>query len=256
MANLNSAQSQDDARISNRQQNHAISSKTSTGLPSSMELLDWFQELFSSGTTLGSFGAGFTLIIVTQDPSDLKPTTFAPSTVRVFAAISSLLFVLTVLLCQGCKLAFMFQKESIAIALERHSCPITKKVLDIVSLALQVFVLTAFLFFSLVILAFVKSVGIIGVAVTGLLVLAAIVVWALQLSGKFNDTTGQGAIVAVFSGEARPMIRSRRKRRVVEEKAVVPATDRDAARSKQVHFANEHLGNCNGAERTLDARRS
>lgn len=82
----------------------------------------WFQNLFSAGSSLAAFFAGFTLSIVSSTAnSDNAGDSDAASRVKAardatagrFAAISSLLFVVTVLVCCACGLVFAFKKKDI-----------------------------------------------------------------------------------------------------------------------------------------------
>lgn len=89
----------------------------------------WFQALFAVGSSLGAFFAGFTLSIVAStanfdDPGDSDATSSSDAARNAeagrFAATSSLLFVVTVLVCSACGLAFAFNRESIDRKMKAH----------------------------------------------------------------------------------------------------------------------------------------
>ena len=155
------------------------------------DIAGWFLELFNSGSTLGAFFAGFTLNIVVSDSTKHKPK------VRTFAAISSLLFVLTVLLCAGSSLAFTFHKELVGktaaeptnaaadTRIKRFYAWLQRKLLGpngvaLLSLTLQLLVLSAVLFFFLVMVAYARVVGWIGVAFTAVALAITLLIWCFQ----------------------------------------------------------------------------
>jgi hypothetical protein len=127
----------------------------------------WFENLFATGGSLGDFFAGFTLNIATSD-STKEPA-------RTYAAISSLLFVITVLLCAGCGLGATLYKPELKEQVTVQGSP--SLTFNAVSLVLQLMLLIAVLFFFLTMMASVKVVGLIGVVFTGIAIVAATGIW-------------------------------------------------------------------------------
>lgn len=130
----------------------------------------------SALSTLGTLGAGFTLSVVVNSPKIPNASGFAPRTVTTWAAISSILFVLTVLVCQGSTQLFKFQNKFIVRGID-HDDHLIKHALAALSLLLETQVLGAFLFLELVLTAHAPVVGWIGVALTGVLALLALWLW-------------------------------------------------------------------------------
>ena len=133
---------------------------------SNPDLVAWFQNLFYTGSTLGAFFAGFTLNIVVSESAQKK------ARVRHCAAISSLLFVLTVLLCSAFSLAFAFH-ESIDLRTWRWP-------LAALSITLQLLVLAAIYFFFQVMLAYAWRTGLVGTGFTVAAAVVAVPVWVWQ----------------------------------------------------------------------------
>ncbi len=134
-------------------------------------------------STLGTLGAGFTLSVVVQDSDHANRAGFSPSTVNTWAAISSTLFVLTVLVSQGCSQLFKFEQAVIADGVDDED-PCIRWPLSALSLLLQAQVLGAFLFLELVITAHTPIVGWIGIGVTTFLAGIAFLLWLQQAMGK------------------------------------------------------------------------
>lgn len=140
----------------------------------------WFTKLFETGSTLGTLGAGFTVSIVIAPLPEPTSGHFDALKVRKFAATSSLLFVCTVLLCQGGNLVFVFLESAVTNGVKDHK----KRVLWLlaaVSFVFQASVLGAFMFFFLVIAGYIWNVGLAGIIIDSILALAALVSWALNL---------------------------------------------------------------------------
>ena len=108
---------------------------------------------------------------------------FRPSTVNNWAAISSILFVLTVLVSQGCSQLFKFEQGTIADGIDDED-PGIRWCLATLSLLLQAQVLGAFLFLELVLAAHSPKVGFVGIALTSFLALIALFLWFLQATGR------------------------------------------------------------------------
>lgn len=142
-------------------------------------IVAWFENLFTTGGSLGAFFAGFTLNIATSDST--KPWA------RTCAAVSSLLFVFTVLLCAACGLVVALYRPDVKKRVARDGNP--SRAFNAVSLLLQLMLLTAVLFFFLVMKESVEVVGLIGVVFTGVAILAAIVI----CGKKFIPVKPQGA---------------------------------------------------------------
>ena len=119
--------------------------------------------------------------MVVHGPSSPTPAGFKASTVTTWAAVSSVLFVLTVLLSQGLEQLFKFERKTIADGIDE---PFYKRSLAVISLLLQVLVLGAFLFLELVLTAYSPKVGWIGIAFTSVLALIAFVLWLAQAMNK------------------------------------------------------------------------
>ena len=129
-------------------------------------IVAWFEDLFRSGGSLAAFFAGFTLNIAASDST--KPRA------RTRAAVSSLLFVFTVLLCAACGLVVALYRPYVRKRVAIDGDP--SKSFNAVSLLLQLMLLTAVLFFFLVMTVYVQVVGWIGVGFTAVAILAAIVI--------------------------------------------------------------------------------
>ena len=140
---------------------------------------DYGHRLFSALSTLGTLGAGFTFSVVVQQSAAENVAGFSPSTVTNFAAISSILFVLTVLVAQGCSQLFKFEQAIIAEGVDEDD-PCVQWALASLSLLLQAQLLGAFLFLELVLAAHAPTVGWIGIAFTVFLALVALGLWLLQ----------------------------------------------------------------------------
>lgn len=135
---------------------------------------------------MGTLGAGFTLSVVVlspPDPDDLNFKRFSPKTVNMFAGISSILFVLTVLVSQGCAQLFRFEQTCIAEGVDNDEALVLWSLAGL-SLLLQVQVLGAFMFLELVLTAHEPVVGWVGIALTSGLGVIALGLWALQATGR------------------------------------------------------------------------
>ncbi|KAK3683264.1 hypothetical protein LTR37_020407 [Vermiconidia calcicola] len=170
-------------RIPTVNQNHIAFETGIPGITSGKELVDWYLGFFGALSTLGTLGAGFTLSVVVQGSNAPSPAGFSPAIVNTWAAVSSVLFVLTVLVCQGCVQLFKFERGSIVEGIDNDD-HVIKHTLSGLSLLLQVQVLGAFLFLELVLTAHSPVVGGIGIAITSLLALIALCLWALQATGR------------------------------------------------------------------------
>lgn len=136
---------------------------------------------------MGTLGAGFTLSVVVlspPDPDNLRFKRFTGEDVNMFAATSSMLFVLAVLISQGCAQVFVFKRDSIAESFDEQEPRRRTSALAALSLILQVAVLVAFVFLQLVLTAYQPVVGWVGIAITGALGAIALVLWARQAADK------------------------------------------------------------------------
>ena len=169
------------------------------GISSGKELLEWYlgcvthtdtevqhiltrtqYRFLTALSTLGTLGAGFTLSVVVNSTNTSNAAGFAPKTVTTWAAVSSILFVLTVLVCQGCTQLFKFQNKFIVRGID-HDDHLIKHSLAALSLLLETQVLGAFLFLELVLTAHAPVVGWNGVAITSILAVLALYLWGLQV---------------------------------------------------------------------------
>lgn len=139
------------------------------------------RRLFEALSTLGTLGAGFPLVVVVQGVSLPGTAQFNASTVNTWAALSSVLFVLIVLLSQGLSQLFKFDRKSIAAGIHE---PFIKRSLAVISLLLQTLVLGAFLFLELVLTAYSPKVGWVGITITSVLALIASALWLGQALGQ------------------------------------------------------------------------
>jgi hypothetical protein len=139
--------------------------------------------LFEALSTLGTLGAGFTLSVAIQHKPSPTPAGFDASTVTTWAAVSSVLFVLTVLVSQGLGQLFKFERKEIADGFDRKD-RVVKWLLAGASLLLQGQVLGAFLFLELVLTAYAPTVGWVGIGITSFLALVAFVLWFGQATAK------------------------------------------------------------------------
>ena len=134
---------------------------------------------------MGTLGSGFTLsvVVLSPPPKDLKFKGFSPQTVKKFAAVSSILFVLTVLVSQGCAQLFRFEQNCIAEGVDNDEALVLWSLAGL-SLLLQVQVLGAFLFLELVLTAHEPVVGWVGIGLTAGLGVVAMGLWGLQATGR------------------------------------------------------------------------
>jgi hypothetical protein len=95
-----------------------------------------------------------------------------------------MLFVITVLVCQGCAQLFKFEHKVIVRGIDNDDHAI-KHCLAALSLLLEAQVLGAFLFLELVLTAHAPAVGWVGIAVTSMLALIALYLWALQATRQW-----------------------------------------------------------------------
>ena len=135
--------------------------------------------LFQALSTLGTLGAGFTLAVAIQDKTSPTPAGFDAATVTTWAAVSSILFVLTVLVSQGLGQLFKFERNEIINGVNGKD-PFIKWLLAGTSLLLQGQVLGAFLCLELVLTAYASTVGWVGIGITSFLALVAFVLWVGQ----------------------------------------------------------------------------
>ena len=94
-----------------------------------------------------------------------------------------MLFILTVLVCQGAGQMFRFEEGSIIEGINNDE-PAIRWFLAVLALQLQLQVIAAFLFLELVLAAHVPVVGWVGLSLTGVLALLAIFLWVLQATGR------------------------------------------------------------------------
>lgn len=130
--------------------------------------------LFTALSTMATHGAGFTLSVVVLSPSGSNDSTykrFQPKTMTIFVAISSILFVLTALVSQGCAQLFRFEQICIAEGVDNNE-PLVLWSLANLSLLLQVLA------------AHETVVGFVGIALTTCLGIVALVLWGLQTTGR------------------------------------------------------------------------
>ena len=135
---------------------------------------------------MGTLGAGFTLSVVVMapaSPGDPRIKGFSPQAVNTFAAISSILFVMTVLVSQGCAQVFRFEQTCIAEGLDNDEA-LVRWALAGLSLLLQTQVLGAFICLELVLTAHEPVVGWVGIALTTGLGVVALGLWGLQATGR------------------------------------------------------------------------
>lgn len=143
----------------------------------------WYGVLFTTGGSLGSFFAGFTLSIVSSTANSDQAN---DKEAGRHAAISSLLFVLTVLVCTACGLGYAFHKETIDGKMNDRNGTYFGKFTSIqlfmsaFSIAMQEVVLAAVLFFFLTMRAYAKVTGWVGIGFTIVCMAFAVGVWALQ----------------------------------------------------------------------------
>lgn len=135
---------------------------------------------------MGTLGAGFTLSVVVLSPpkpSDISHKSFSPQLVTRFGAISSILFILTVLVSQGSAQIFRFEEICIADGVDNDEALVLWSLAGL-SLLLQVQVLGAFVFLELVLAVHEPIVGWIGIVLTAGLGVVALGLWALQATGR------------------------------------------------------------------------
>jgi hypothetical protein len=152
-------------------------------------VIKWFESFISATIAISILGVTITfttLVSQLQDPSaldasnasTLTPTSFDRETVRLFIAISWLLFVVALGLATCLSLVLNAARREIETALTANALvPVTA---HLISLALQGCLFGAFLFFSLTVAAYCRAVGFTAVGLTASFALAAFVVWAIQ----------------------------------------------------------------------------
>lgn len=145
------------------------------------------------------------LTVVVQDSHRPNRAGFKPSTLTTWAAISSLLFIQTVIISQGASQLFKFEQAAIAEAVEQED-PCVRWWLSGLSLLLQSHIICAFLFLvrvfpagsfrdnthtdifvhiqEMVLAAHVPEVGWYGVATTTIFGFIALLLWFAQATGR------------------------------------------------------------------------
>lgn len=131
------------------------------------KMISWFETFWTTGGSLGTFFAGFSLSIATSDS--------VQGIAQDYAAISSLLFVLDVLLCSACALLINCRRDEIRDILEGGGW--RTNAVSVLSLLLELIFLVAVLFFFLVMKELSYAAGWIGFGFTGVLILAGVGIW-------------------------------------------------------------------------------
>lgn len=129
----------------------------------------WFEKLFPGGAIVSAIFAGFILIM---------PGAYY----RLYSAIGSLLFISNVLLCVACSLTTTSRKTELKAKLRAGGKG--KLLVSAMSLAVQLLFLTGMLFFFLVMNMGQFVMGIVGMVITSVAIVAAIYGWVAQLKNS------------------------------------------------------------------------
>ena len=148
--------------------------------------VQWLDSFLPSIIAVATFGGSITFSLVPAEPR--APSTFDKGKVTTFLALAWLFFLLALGYAISLALVLGFQRKVITDTLKGVGNPsgfsekwaVIWVVVMPVSLFLQIFILLAFFFLALVVLAYSKTVGIIAAVITGFFALAALVVWVVH----------------------------------------------------------------------------
>jgi hypothetical protein len=157
------------------------------------EELLWIESLFPATLALASFGGSITFSVI---PSQLEPShnsRIGEQKVRNFLALAWLFFALALATASAGQLVLSFHRDVVKDSFDKKSTGTLKRMQKLavwflcwfpVSLLLQVLILLAFLFLSLVIAAYAPAVGWVAVGFTSFAVPVAVFLWCLQNCSK------------------------------------------------------------------------
>jgi heme/copper-type cytochrome/quinol oxidase subunit 2 len=163
----------------------ALPAKDPTPLPATagQETIRSFESFLSFVLSLSIFGASTFAIVVSEiaNPNELSPSSrFTRETVRTFLGIAWLLFVVA-LGVVAVSMSLLAYKREQPVDRSGGSQKLEWERLGLVASSLiQVLVVTAFLFLSLVLVAYAKAVGWVAVALSSLAAVFAIASLAAQ----------------------------------------------------------------------------
>lgn len=144
--------------------------------------VEWFNSFFNNIIIIASLGAGFSFSTILSVPTPPTGTTWrlGSTGVQLYLAASWALFVFAIGIAVAASQAFKFNE---AWLIEKLDCehPATLVIISLVSLVLQLLMITAFLLVERVITAYVPSFGLIAFVITGIFGLVAVGVWLYKL---------------------------------------------------------------------------
>jgi hypothetical protein len=144
--------------------------------------VEWFNSFFGNIIIIASLGAGFSFSTILSVPTPPKGTTWPirSTGVQLSLAASGALFVFAIGIAVGASQVFKFNEARL---IEKLDCEhrATLVVIGLVSLVLQLLIITAFLLVERVITAYVPSFGLIAFGITGLFGLVAVGLWSYKL---------------------------------------------------------------------------
>jgi len=179
--------------------------------------VEWLDKFLPTAIEIAIFGGSITFTVVISKNNDLAHI-FGAGTVTTFLALAWLFFVLALALASIAQMALSVNRDLVLKGFHKERCKTSKAEgdrkaqetneelcewrttkMDIfvvwmfvkfpLSLTVQIFILTAFVFLSLVVVAYRKEVGFIAVGFTGLCTFGAIVAWFVKF---YNARKGHG----------------------------------------------------------------
>lgn len=160
--------------------------ESSTGDPAG---LIWLDTLLPTVVGLSTFGGSITFTIIPAQNA-IPTNRFDEGTVRTFVSLAWLFFILAFGCASTAQMVLALHRETIKAGFmdqRRKTGGWDWVVIGLfcwfpMSLFLQLLILTAFLFLSLVVVAFVPVVGWIAVCMTSLFFAGSVIVWALWVT--------------------------------------------------------------------------
>ena len=146
--------------------------------------LSWLEGFVPTFITLCSFGGSITFTVIpTIEDGKPIPHRFSSVEVRTFLLLAWLFFILALAFAGIAAVVLTFRREGIKNALEAENQagekPWPLLTVSVFGLLLQIFTILAFLFLSLVVVAYTPIVGWIGFGFSLAIMVIAIVVWAV-----------------------------------------------------------------------------
>ncbi|KAH8769677.1 hypothetical protein F5882DRAFT_442174 [Hyaloscypha sp. PMI_1271] len=155
--------------------------------------VEWLDKFLPTAIEIAIFGGSITFTVViskNNDPAHI----FGAGTVTTFLALAWLFFVLALALASIAQMALSVNRVLVLKGFRKERCKASKaeedrKTQETNEEQEKIFILTAFVFLSLVVVAYRKEVGFIAVGFTGLCTFGAIVAWFVKF---YNARKGHG----------------------------------------------------------------